>query len=138
MNEEKRKVLEMLSQGKITVDEAEKLLAAVEGPSAEPAADAAGKRNWNYLRVLVEPGPGSDKPEKVNIRVPRKLIRAGIKFAAFMPEQAQGQVSQALKEKGINVDLAKISPQDLEDLISNLDDLTVEVDGEQKVRIFCE
>ncbi len=141
MNEERRKVLEMLSQGKITVDEAEKLLAAVGEPSSEPEADAAttaGKRDWKYLRVLVEPAPGSTNPERVNVRVPRKLIRAGLKFAAFIPQQAQGQVTQALKEKGFDVDLSKITPQDLEDLISNLDDMIVEVDGEEKVRVFCE
>jgi len=138
MNEEKRKVLEMLSQGKITVEEAEKLLAAVADPSAEPEFDAAGKRVWKYLRVLVEPGPGSESQERVNVRVPRKLIQAGLKFASFIPQNAQSQVNQALKEKGINVDLAKITAQDLEDIVSNLDDMTVEVDGAEKVRVFCE
>jgi hypothetical protein len=67
-----------------------------------------------------------------------KLIRAGLKFASFIPHAAQGKVNEALKEKGLNVDLTKISPQNLEDLISNLDELTVDVDGRDKVRIFCE
>jgi len=139
MNEERRKILDMLAQGKITVDEAEKLLSAI----GEPAPDAgngaaAGPRSWKYLRVQVEPGPSSEKGDKVNIRVPFKLIRAGLKFAAFIPQNAQGQVREALKEKGLDVDLSKITPQDLEDLVSNLDDLTVDVDGRDKVRIFCE
>jgi hypothetical protein len=138
MNEEKRKILDMLAQGKITVEEADKLLAAVGDPSPEPPADGAPRRAWKYLRVQVEPGPGSEKGDRVNIRVPFKLIRAGLKFAAFVPKHAQGQVSEALKEKGIDVDLAKITPEDLEDLVSNLDDLTVDVDGKDKVRIFCE
>ena len=38
----------------------------------------------------------------------------------------------------LNVDLAWITPQDLEEIVSNLDDMTVEVDGKDKVRIFCE
>ena len=38
----------------------------------------------------------------------------------------------------MNVDFSKISPQDLEDLIVNLDDLTVDVEGKDKVRIYCE
>jgi hypothetical protein len=142
MNEEKRKILEMLSQGKITVEEADKLLAAVAGPATEAGngggADGSGPRAWKYLRVQVEPGPGSEKGDKVNIRVPFKLIRAGLKFAAFVPQHAQGQVREALKEKGVDVDLSKITPQDLEDLVTNLDDLTVDVDGRDKVRIFCE
>lgn len=138
MNEERRKILDLLAQGKITVDEAEKLLAAVGEPSLEPEAGASGKRTWKYLRVQVEPGPGSESGDRVNIRVPFKLIRAGLKFAAFIPRDAHDKVNQAFKEKGMDVDLAKITPQDLEDLLANLDDMTVEVDGKDKVRIFCE
>ncbi len=138
MNEERRKILDMLAQGKITVDEAEKLLAAVGEPSLQPEADASGKRAWKYLRVQVEPGPGSESGDRVNIRVPFKLIRAGLKFAAFIPREAHAKVNQAFKEKGMDVDLARITPQDLEDLVANLDDMTVEVDGKDKVRIFCE
>lgn len=138
MNEEKRKVLEMLSQGKITVEEADKLLAALNDPSGEPAPAAGGPRRWKYLRVLVEPGPGSETNDKVNIRIPFKLIRAGLKFAAFIPREYQGKVGEAFKEKGMNVDLAKITPEDLEEIVSNLDDMTVEVDGKDKVRVFCE
>jgi hypothetical protein len=138
MNEERRKILDLLAQGKITVDEAEKLLAAVGEPSLQPEADASGKRAWKYLRVQVEPGPGSESGDRVNIRVPFKLIRAGLKFAAFIPRDAHAKVNQAFKEKGMDVDLARITPQDLEELVSNLDDMTVEVDGKDKVRIFCE
>lgn len=142
MNEERRKVLEMLSLGKITVDEAEKLLAAVGESGAEPekaAGEAAsGRRSWKYLRVQVEPGPASDDGERVNIRVPFKLIRAGLKFAAFIPREAHDKVNRAFKEKGMDVDLARITPQDLEEIVANLDDMTIEVDGKDKVRIFCE
>jgi len=138
MNEEKRKVLDMLAQGKITVEEAEKLLTAIGDPSEESAPSAGGKKQWKYLRVLVEPGPGSENNDKVNIRIPFKLIRAGLKFAAFIPREYQGKVDEAFKEKGLNVDLAKITPEDLEEIVSNLDDMTVEVDGKDKVRVFCE
>lgn len=138
MNEEKRKVLDMLAQGKITVEEADKLLNALNETPGEPAAFGRGGRQWKYLRVLVEPGPGSESNDKVNIRVPFKLIRAGLKFAAFIPREYQGKVDEALKEKGMNVDLSKITPEDLEEIVSNLDDMTVEVDGKDKVRIFCE
>jgi hypothetical protein len=142
MNEERRKVLDMLAQGKITVEEAEKLLAAVgrtgNGDEAAATTDAAGRRPWKYLRVQVEPGPASESGDRVNIRVPFKLIRAGLKFAAFIPREAHHKVHQAFKEKGMDVDLARITPQDLEEILSNLDDMTVEVDGKDKVRIFCE
>jgi hypothetical protein len=138
MNEERRKILDMLAQGKISVDEAEKLLAAVGEPSLKAESDTGVHRSWKYLRVQVEPGPGSEHGDRVNIRVPFKLIRAGLKFAAFIPREAHAKVNQAFKEKGMDVELAKITPQDLEEIVSNLDDMTVEVDGKDKVRIFCE
>lgn len=138
MNEERLKILEMLKDGKISVADAERLIAALGEQSIDTPAGPGGKPGWKYLRVLVEPGPGSESQEKVNIRVPMKLIRAGLKFAALIPQAAQGKVNEALKEKGLNTDLSKISPQDLEDLVGNLDDMTVEVDGKDKVRIFCE
>jgi hypothetical protein len=138
MNEEKRKILEMLKEGKISVADAERLLAAVGEPEADAPTAPGGKPVWKYLRVLVEPGPGSESQDKVNIRVPMKLIRAGLKFAALIPQTAQDKVNLALKEKGVNVDLTKISPQDLEDIVASLDDMTVEVEGKDKVRIFCE
>ncbi len=138
MKEEQRKILEMLAEGKITVADAERLLAAIEEPAAVDGPQSSGGPSWKYLRVLVEPGPGSQSQDKVNIRVPMKLIRAGLKFAAFIPHAAHAKVNEALKEKGIDVDLAKITAQDLEDLVTNLDDMTVEVDGRDKVRIFCE
>jgi hypothetical protein len=32
----------------------------------------------------------------------------------------------------------RLKPEDLEELVSQLNDLTVEVEGQEKVRIFCE
>jgi uncharacterized protein YpuA (DUF1002 family) len=91
-----------------------------------------------YLRIMVEPGPGSDKPEKVNIRVLFKLIRAGLKLASFVPKNAQDKVNEALQEKGMEIDFSKIKPDDLEEIIRQLDDLSVNVDGKETVRIFSE
>ncbi len=138
MSEERKKILEMLAEKKISVEEAEKLLSALGERATELEPSARGKRDWKYLRVVVEPGPGSELKDKVNIRVPAKLIRAGLKFAAFIPGHAQGSVSAALKEKGIDVDLTKITPEDLEDIVTSLDDVTVEVEGKDRVRVFCE
>jgi len=125
MNEERRKILDLLAQGKITVDEAEKLLAAIGEPDGEAPAEG-GRRAWRYLRVQVDPGPNSESGDRVNIRVPFKLIKAGLKFASFIPREAHDKVNQAFKDKGLDVDVAKISPQDLEDIIVHLDDMTDE------------
>jgi len=136
MNEERKKILEMLQQGKVTVEEAEKLLAALASPDeARPGGEKPANK---YLRILVEPGPKSQDRDRVNIRVPMRLLRAGLKWAAFLPKHAHSSVNQALHEKGIDIDLSKITPDDIEELVSQLNDLTVEVEGEEKVRIFCE
>ena len=139
MNEERTKILEMLKDGKIGVADAEKLLAALSsGDAAGNEPQTPGGRKPRYLRVQVEPGPGSESNDKVNIRVPMKLIRAGLKLAAFIPRDARTQVSAALKDKGIDADWDKISPEDLEQIVAQLDELTVDIDGKDKVRIFCE
>jgi hypothetical protein len=126
----------MLQQGKITVDEAEKLLSALASP--EEAKAGTPKPDCKYLKVIVEPGPQSEDRDRVNIRVPMRLIRAGLKFAAFVPKHAHASINQALHEKGIEMDFTQITQQDIEELVSQLSDLTVEVEGKEKVRICCE
>jgi hypothetical protein len=137
MSEETRKILDMLHQGTIGVEEAEKLLAAVAPADVPVEGPATGTGARKYLRVQVEPDQDGGG-DRVNIRVPMKLIRAGLKLAAFLPRDAQSQVNTALQEKGMNVDLSKLTPEDLEELVANLDDLTVDVEGKQKVRIYSE
>jgi len=142
MSEERRKVLEMLSQGKITVEEAEKLLTALSG-QPNSLGDKNGKK-YNgsmppkYLRVQVEPDPNNSESERVNIRVPLKLIQAGLKLASFIPKSAQNKVNDALKEKGVDMDFSQIRSQDLEELLVHLNDFEVNVEGKEKVKIYCE
>jgi hypothetical protein len=80
--------------------------------------------------VLVD----SSKGDKVNIRVPLSLVRAGIKLKAVMPEHARQQLS----EKGI--DLSNLGGLEGEELLQALRELNVDVDAADgdKVRIFCE
>jgi len=139
MSEERKKILEMLAKGKISVEEAEKLLSAISESEGE---SVSGKKTetskLKYLRVVVEPGPGSNKDERVNIRVPIKLIRAGIKLASLLPNDVQGKVDGALKEKGISLDFSQINEENLEEIVESLRDLTVDVEGEERVKIYCE
>ncbi|MCD4669708.1 MAG: DUF2089 domain-containing protein [Actinomycetia bacterium] len=137
MTDERKKILDMLSEGKITVDEADRLLSAVSKDNGVDSGNT-GNKEPRYLRIMVEPGPKSKSPDKVNIRVPLKLIRAGLKLAALIPKSAQTQVNDALHEKGIEMDFSQIKPEDLENIVQQLDDLTVDVEGKESVRIFCE
>jgi hypothetical protein len=145
----------MLGAGKITADEAERLLAALDpepvaarignsGP-ANGAKSAATKSVPKYLRVLVEADEsmtGNKGLTTVNVRVPMQLLRAGVRLAALIPQQAHNQLDQALSSHGVPLTLSQIKPENLEELIDHLEDLTVDVDGKEgnatKVRVFCE
>jgi len=138
MSEERKRVLDMLAEGKINAEEAEKLLAAISGEKENNTGSAGKSVLPKYLRVMVEPGPSSDHHDRVNIRVPIKLIRAGLKLASFIPKDAQGKVNEALQEKGIDADFSKLKPEDLDEILGQLDDLSVNVEGKETVKIFCE
>ena len=138
MQEEIKKILEMVADGKINVEEAERLLSALyDDIESEPRTGFRGSKP-KYLRILVEPKSDSKNGERVNVRVPINLIRAGLKWASFIPNHSQKKVGDALKEKGLDVDLSTLTPEDLDELIINLNDLQVEVDGDEVVRVFCE
>jgi hypothetical protein len=131
MTEERKKILEMLAAGKITADEAERLIVALEEAETrerQSAVHRASGGRARYLRVVVD-----DAEHKVNVRVPMKLIRAGIKLGALIPQEA---VDLAKEQSGI--DLSQLNADNLDEIIANLDDLTVDIDGEEKVRVFCE
>jgi len=152
MNENRRQILEMLAAGKITADEAERLLTAVESGAAAPAGEQTGavagatvKTRAKYLRVLVEAPQemtGLKGPTSVNVRVPMQLLRAGVRLASLIPTQAHKQFDEALSRHGVPLTLSQIKPENLEELIDHLEDLTVDVnttdDGTTKVRVFCE
>jgi len=141
MNDDRRSILQMLAQGQITADEAERLLAALDRtePSAAPPPAAPGtKVTPKYLRVAVDTEE-TDGPTKVNIRVPMSLLRAGVRLTSLIPPQARDQVNAELAKNGVLFDISQVKPENLEDLIDQLNDLSVDVDQEKtKVRIFCE
>ena len=141
MSENRRQILDMLAQGKINADEAERLLKALEREpgSTTTAAEARRNEQVKYLRVVVDAHDDQDGPTKVNIRVPMQLLRAGVKLTSIIPPRARTEVNEALRKEGIDVDIGKLTPESLEDIVEQLHDLQVDVDHEHaKVRIFCE
>jgi hypothetical protein len=143
MNENRRQILEMLAEGKINADEAERLIAALEPetPSSPGTAssEAVVKPRPKYLRILVHDDSSSDHHTQVNVRVPMQLLRAGVRLAGLIPVQARDHVNDALREQGIAFDIGQIKPENLEELVNELSDLTVDVDDENtKVKVFCE
>jgi hypothetical protein len=136
MNDNRRQILDMLAQGKVTADEAERLIAALERSDVSAARDMG---NVKYLRVLVDANDPLDGPTKVNVRVPMQLLRAGVRLTGVIPAHARDQVNNALRKEGIAFDINKLTPDNLEEMIEHLRDLSVDVDNENaKVRVFCE
>lgn len=148
MSAERRQVLDLLANGKVTAEEAERLLerlgeadgdaaarpddelgAEAEGASPETGIPGGGK-TLKFLRVVVNTTDG----DQVNVRVPIALVRTGIKLGAMLPTEAR----EKLDEKGI--DLSGFSGMEGEELIAALRDLTVDVDSADGdvVRVFCE
>ena len=140
MSEDRRSILQMLSEGKITPDEAERLMDALErGPQPASGPAPGARRNVKYLRVVVDTDEGHDGPTKVNIRVPMNLLRAGVRLSSIIPPIAREKVNAAMAKNGVPFDLNQLKPENLEELVEQLDELTVDVDQDRtKVRIFCE
>ena len=138
MNDNRRQILDMLASGKITAEEAERLIAALERNGAGATALSESDK-IKYLRVLVDTKDPIDGPTKVNVRVPMQLLRAGVRLTGVIPASAREEVNNALRKEGIAFDINNITPQNLEELIEHLRELTVDVDNENtKVRVFCE
>jgi hypothetical protein len=135
MSEETRQVLEMLSQGKINVQEAEQLLQAV--PPVTSGGDDK-KVEPRYFRILVnKPARDGKKAEAVNIRVPMTVVRGGLRLGALLPSMLGKKTIQL--DNGMELDLSKVTYTDLEALIKDIGELTVDVDGgDAQVRIRCE
>lgn len=135
MKEERRTILEMLAQGKITAEDAGRLIDKLEGSdaggrSAPPTRSAEKPSRPKYLRVHVDSSDG----DKVNIRVPLALIRTGIKLTTVLPDD----VTEKLGREG--VDLGKLSELEGEELYESLRELQVDVDSKDGdvVRVYCE
>jgi hypothetical protein len=135
MNEERRQILDMLSEGKISAAEAERLLEKLDGAKSAGHAESQDKSTGRtakpkFLCVIVDSADG----DKVNVKVPLALVKTGIKMAAIMPEGA----AQKLSAKGI--DLSKLSALDGDELTAALAELQVNVDSDagDVVRICCE
>ncbi len=143
MSEERQRILSMVAQGKISVQEAEKLLDAlnlhkedtinVSGSSEISSA----KRNLKYLRVVVE----SKEKDNVNVRVPMALLRAGLRLSALIPPVAYQKINEKMAENGVEFDFNQfLKSGDIDELIESMGELNVDVNSAQGdlVKVFFE
>jgi hypothetical protein len=132
MSVETRKVLEMLTEGKITAADAERLMEKLAanpdaaGAEQRPGAAGTGSAAKKFLRVIVEKPGGDD----VNVRVPLNFVRSGVKLASLLPPK----VLARLQEEGIDPQLFNQQAQESIDEV-NVDMQTV---WGKHIRVFCE
>jgi hypothetical protein len=144
MSDETRRVLELLSQGKISVDEADQLLRALKDQGrrveASPKSDTESTpAKPRFMRIHVhKPGKEGRKDKDVNIRVPLAVLRGGMRLGTMIPG-LHASMNARLRERGIDVDLSKIDPAALESMLSDMGEINIDVEqsGEQ-VRITYE
>lgn len=133
---ERRKVLELLAEGKITAEEADKLLeklASVGGANSAPdsggtASKPGDAKPFRYIRVLVEKPDG----QNVNMRIPLSFARSGLGVILSR------HVLDKLSESGIDVNsFSGLRGKDLDEALQQLN-IDVDESSGKKVRIFCE
>lgn len=148
MNEEVRSVLDLLAQGKITVDEAHQLIEAVNrlrtqpSPQSPPAMTETPKAaspdgGVQFLRVKVNKAADSFRPGKeVNIRVPVSLVSTGMKLSSIIQGFGGEQVKEKMRERGI--DLSKLDEAKLREVLKKGELLLDVDDGKSHVEVTCE
>jgi len=142
VSEERRQILDMLASGKINADEADRLLGALQGvPATATATATESKPAPKYLRVMVDANDKHDGPVHINVRVPLVLLRAGVRLASLIPGPAQVKVNRALHEQGIDFDVSQIKPENINEIIDQLSDVSIDIDQQSddvKIKIFAE
>jgi Asp-tRNA(Asn)/Glu-tRNA(Gln) amidotransferase B subunit len=140
MSEERKRILKMLAEGKISASEAEELLDAMGKGGQDAGADSTtvdrkNLKNIKYIYVKVL----SSQNDNVDVRVPLGLIRAGMRLTSLIPQQAMEHINSTMHEKGMKFDLNNLKPDDIEELIKNLADMEVNVKSKNgdTVRVYC-
>jgi class 3 adenylate cyclase len=92
------------------------------------------------LVVQIEPkGERRAEEERVNIRIPLQVLRVGVKLGNVLPAHAKEKINDAMKEKGLDLDLFSLDRERLDEMLDSLGELSIDVhQDERTVRIFCE
>lgn len=144
--QDKIRILNMVKNGVITVEEAEKLLSAAEPsdeqknprPSEEIALKDNRGRKGKKFRIVVDAANDKLKGAKVNVSIPLSLIRTlGPVIVKNLPKETRDELSNS----GVDIiqiitDIESIIDSGLDEDIVNVD--TGEGDEKAKVRIYVE
>ncbi|MDH4212076.1 MAG: hypothetical protein OEV79_11575 [candidate division WOR-3 bacterium] len=109
MSEERKKILNMVAEGKLTPEEADRLLDALK--------DAHGKKR--FFRIRVYDKNNRDKP-KVRVNIPIAVLklasRIGTAFKGIMPE------GMKMNMHGKEIALDEFTPEMIDSIIDSLGD----------------
>lgn len=143
MSEDRKRILTMLAEGKITADEADTLLGALESRAEAPAGPAIKgdptpllEALPKYLYVKVD----SPEGDNVDVKVPLALVRSGLKLTSLIPPQAMDEINRSMSEHDMSIDFSNLKPEDIDELIAALREMEVKVNGKdgETVRVYCE
>lgn len=138
MSEETRRILEMVSEHKITIEEAERLLLALADGRDEIDASREGgqSRSPKYLKMIAG---NETTQETFRMKVPLSLIRAGIKLKALIPDEARKRTVDGLQAKGIDIDPFELPSEQIDEFIRTFGELEIEGnDGGDHFRLYTE
>ncbi len=132
---DRKLVLEMLADGKISVDDAQRLLDKLEEVESHPPdPDGAGIAERPRPKHLCIATTDSEGQDEVNLRIPLGLVRAGLALDSFLPSWIPSGVFV------VNSNLSGIEEVDTDYLRENLNELDMTFDSEdgESVRLFTE
>jgi hypothetical protein len=142
MSAETRKVLEILAAGKISAEDAERLLDKLAGtgaassaaPSSAPpnagATNTAESPRPRFIRIQIE-RPGRDG---IDMRVPLSSMRGSTQWMAFLPIR----LADKLNEYGL--DFGSLDRMNEQDFRKAMERMNVDIQGRsgKHVRIYAE
>lgn len=86
MDEERMRILKMLEEGKITAEEAARLLEALEASQAREETQGTGKPRWFRIRVTdMKTGKS-----KVNLNIPLGMVQVGMRLGGRFAPSLEG------------------------------------------------
>jgi len=145
MSEDRSRILNLLAEGKISADEAGRLLDAlgssesapstVAGPAIKGDAGPLIAALPKFLYVKVIGGQG----DNVDVKIPIALVRSGLKLTSLIPPQAMDQINDSMAEHGMSIDFSNLKPEDIDELVEALREMEINVDSKDgdTVRVYC-
>ena len=143
MSDETRRVLELLSQGRVTVDEADQLLHHLtDQRAAASAASGAEPRPGGkprFIRIQVrKPAKDGREVKDVSIRVPMAVVRGGMRLSTMIPGLHE-RANARFRERGIDFDLSKLDPAAVESMLGEMGEINIDIAGSgEQIRITAE